>query len=112
MKLNDYQTQALRTRGDANMPATDRLLLSALGLGGESGEYVDEIKKHVFHGKPWDHERLAKELGDVLWYLAYAADINGLTLSQLAEMNLAKLRKRYPEGFTEAGSAARKDVIS
>jgi NTP pyrophosphatase (non-canonical NTP hydrolase) len=70
----------------------------ALGLVGEAGEVTEKLKKIVRnkHGR-WsypDNEELAKELGDVLWYLAVLADAFGIPLSQIAEMNQKKLEDR------------------
>ncbi len=79
----------------------------ALGLAGESGEVGDIIKKHLFHGHPLDEEKLIKELGDVCYYLAWMCNALGTTLSVVMEENINKLRKRYPEGFSEEASINR-----
>jgi NTP pyrophosphatase (non-canonical NTP hydrolase) len=83
--------------------------LAALGLAGESGEVVDLIKKHVHHGKPLDRSRLVAELGDVLWYLAYLASIEGIDLAEVATANSRKSRARFPDGFSFAAANARAD---
>lgn len=98
MTFAEYQQQAARTR-DAKQDATTRTLISALGLAGEVGEVVELIKKEFGHGKPRDTGELAKELGDVLWYLADTATNYGLDLGLIAEANIAKLKERYPKGF-------------
>jgi NTP pyrophosphatase (non-canonical NTP hydrolase) len=77
--------------------------MPALGLAGEAGEYVELIKKWAYHSNPLDPEKAAKELGDVLWYVAVAAHTIGFDLSDIAARNVAKLRERYPEGFTPGG---------
>jgi NTP pyrophosphatase (non-canonical NTP hydrolase) len=105
--LDGYQCAAKRT-----CPASAGYVMPALGLAGEAGEYADEIKKVVFHGKPVDEKRLAKELGDVLWYVAIAADSIGMKLSEVAAMNVEKLRARYPNGFSAEASAARVDEVA
>jgi NTP pyrophosphatase (non-canonical NTP hydrolase) len=76
----------------------ERLLLGALGLAGESGEVVDEIKKHVFHGKVEGEVRdnLVKELGDVLWYYTLLLSTTDITLDEVMEANVVKLTARYP----------------
>lgn len=95
MTLDEYQRLALRTKAPHNT-----LECAALGLAGESGEFADLIKKHVYHSHPLDRLKAAKEIGDVLWYCALAADVLGITLDDVAQMNVDKLAKRYPEGFS------------
>lgn len=94
MKLNKYQADAVSTAG--------KRLLSclALGVSGEAGEVADEVKKVVYHGHELDHMKLAKELGDVLWYIAVMSEEIGFTLEEVATINLEKLKARYPNGFS------------
>lgn len=84
-----------------------RLTVSALGVAGEAGEVADIIKKHVGHAHPLNEDKLKDELGDVLWYVADLAKTLGITLSSVAEHNVAKLQKRYPEGFSTERSINR-----
>ena len=95
----DYQRQALRTRNPA-LDAAGRLLDPACGLAEEAGETLALVRRHVLVGKPLDRERLADELGDVLWCLAATADAAGLSLESIAARNLAKLAARHPDGFS------------
>jgi len=116
MQFNDYQTQAARTLIDSPdaeyTPHEIMLVWNALGLAGEAGEVADTIKKAVFHRHALDADKLVKELGDVLWYLAALASKLGVGLDEVAERNIAKLRERYPEGYSSAASVARVDVVS
>lgn len=106
--LKQYQTDALRTTsGGAEGPLA--LATFALGVAGEAGEVADLIKKHVGHGHPLDRAKVVKELGDVLWYVAVLAHQVDATLEEVAGANVAKLRARYPEGFSTAASLARVD---
>ena len=82
----------------------------ALGLAGEAGETADMLKKHLFHGKPLNHDDVVKELGDVLWYVAGMATAIGISLDDVAQRNVDKLRARYPDGFSAEASAQRADV--
>ena len=91
-------------------PALDKkdvLINSVMGLCGESGEAIDIVKKWLAQGHELDRERLAKELGDIAWYLAEAATALELPLEDILKANIEKLKKRYPEGFDEARSLAR-----
>ena len=119
MNPNEYQKAALRTESSDSISEvfnTDvkhidivRLLNGAAGLCGESGEVMDLIKKHLFQGHELDKEHVAKELGDVAWYLAVAADAIGYDLEFILKMNIDKLRSRYPgEGFDSERSKHRK----
>lgn len=105
MRVNDYQRAALRT---VNNDARDKLLENGvLGLCGESGECADLLKKSLFQGHELNKEHLAKELGDVAWYLAVASYALGYTLEDVLWMNIDKLKKRYPEGFNTDNSLHR-----
>ena len=100
MTINEYQTAALRTAQTDKFTASDLLLNSVLGLCGESGEVADIVKKHRFQGHDLDFDHIAKELGDVAWYLAVGAYAIGYDLETILQMNVDKLKARYPDGFT------------
>ena len=100
MTLNQYQTEAMRTASGVTNASNENLILNgAMGLNGEAGEVIDILKKHIFQGHKLDTEHIAKELGDCLWYIAVLAKGLGYDLDEIAEINKAKLRKRYPDGF-------------
>lgn len=101
--LNGYQKIAGRT---AN-PHRNALINYALGIAGEAGEVADIIKKYSFHGHEMDKDDLAKELGDVLWYLSNIANEVGIDLERIAMLNIEKLQKRYPNGFDQERSINR-----
>ena len=108
MDWEQYQRQAMRTRSDTNgMGERERLTLGALGLSGEAGEVTDHIKKIVFQGHDVDRAALTKEIGDVLWYVAYLLDTLDIPMDDVLEANIAKLRARYPDGFSEERSRTR-----
>ena len=75
------------------------ILNACLGLSGEVGEFNDMIKKWVFHEKPLDEEHAKKEMGDVLWYVAMMCYSIGWDLDEIMQMNVDKLKARYPKGF-------------
>lgn len=108
--LNDYQTAMVRTY------KPERLQNHILGLIGEAGEsgmpiealrkiahLAELIKKEIYHSKPYDRDVMKDELGDVLWYLTAMAEDHSLTLNEIAEHNVGKLMKRYPQGFVHGG---------
>ena len=100
MTINEYQTAALRTAQTDKLTANELLLNSALGLCGESGEVADLVKKHRFQGHDLDFDHIAKELGDIAWYLAVGAYAIGFDLESIFRMNIEKLKARYPDGFS------------
>ena len=98
MQFDEYQQLAARTLS-RDRTHEQQLANAALGLTGEAGEVADVIKKHLFHATPLDQDALAKELGDCLWYIGAFATVLGLSLDDIAQRNIDKLRKRYPDGF-------------
>ena len=108
MKLNEYQKLSKRT-----MPEKDYELdicNYAMGLSGETGEVVDLLKKVIHHNHPFTpeiHEKIFYELGDVLHYVAGLATLLDLDLGAIAEGNIRKLKKRFPDGFSSERSINR-----
>ena len=100
MTINEYQIAALRTAQTDKLTARELLLNSALGLCGESGEVADLLKKYHFQGHNLDLDHVAKELGDIAWYLAVGAYSIGYDLEKILQMNVDKLKARYPNGFS------------
>lgn len=105
--FNEYEVAASKT-ANMKLPPEMRVATFAMGLAGEAGEVVDILKKHLGHGHPLDKEKLKKELGDVLWYIAALALANDLHLEDIANANVAKLKERYPEGFSSERSINRR----
>ena len=108
MTINGYQVEALRTANGIS-DEYPMWLNGALGLNGEAGEVADMVKKHLFQGHPIDFEHMAKELGDVAWYVAVTAYAIGYDLEKILQMNVDKLRKRYPNGFEAERSLRRQE---
>lgn len=120
----EYQKLAMRTNdGKATVRLNDKLdenaefpldtdvggiLNGCLGLSGEVGEFNDMVKKWIFHEKPLNAEHAQKELGDVLWYVAMICHSFGWDLDTIMQMNVDKLKVRYPEGFDTDRSLHRK----
>ena len=107
--INEYQKAALRTANKGKLSDTELLTNGVLGLSGESGECADIVKKHLFQGHELDTEKLANELGDVAWYLALASYAIGYNLEKVLQMNVDKLYKRYPDGFSAERSIHREE---
>jgi len=99
MHFDEYQQHAMRT-AKKEQSDRDRLLNYALGAAGEAGELAEMVKKHCFHDHELDVKKVMKEVGDQLWYLAGILDVLDQSFTAAAVMNVEKLRRRYPDGFT------------
>ncbi len=106
MTGNEYQRLAMTTL-NPDLSKKDVLINGVMGLCGESGEAIDIVKKHLHQGHPLDREKLIKELGDIAWYLAETACALDINLDEVLEANIAKLKARYPEGFSTKNSLNR-----
>jgi len=111
MNVDDYQKETKKSarKVDESFPQELSIAILCMGLAGESGEVVDLLKKHLGHGHDLDKTKLTKELGDVTWYVSEIANAFGIKLSDILQVNIDKLRKRYPDGFSEEASKNRKE---
>lgn len=110
MDSHAYIAEVLRTYA-GSQDQKEQLSLSALGLTGESGEVADHVKKALFQDHEIDTAHLAKELGDILWYLGLACHAIGYSLDEVMHINVEKLRMRYPDGFDAERSRHRERVV-
>ena len=79
----------------------ERLLTAAVGMSAESGEFTEIVKKMIFQGKPVNDDNLfhlKRELGDIMWYVAQACMALDTDFNEIIEMNVDKLKSRYPGG--------------
>lgn len=107
MTGKEYQALAVRT---CSIPAeckADRLYHAVLGLNSEAGEVAGILQKE-WQGHEVNFEHFKKELGDCLWMIAEACDALGTDIDTVMQMNIDKLKARYPEGFTVENSLHRK----
>ena len=108
MNFKEYQEKAARTY-PIYKSFEEKLLDGVLGIGGESGEVLDVLKKALFQGHHLNHEKLIEEVGDVLWYMSLICSSLGYTLEDVAKKNIDKLIERYPNGFSTEASINRKE---
>lgn len=106
MTINEYQKLAMTTL-NPGLSKKDVLINGVMGLCGEAGEAIDIVKKHLHQGHTLDKEKLAKELGDVAWYLAETAWALDIPLEDILQGNIDKLKRRFPEGFSTERSVNR-----
>mgnify|MGYP001496711291 FL=1 len=79
----------------------ERLLTAALGICAEGGEFTEVVKKIIFQGKPVNEDNIfhmKRELGDIMWYVAQACMALDTDFNEIVEMNVEKLKARYPGG--------------
>ena len=106
LTANAYQKLAMRSLNPA-LSKKDVLINGVMGLCGESGEAIDIVKKWLAQGHALDEKKLAKELGDIAWYLAETAWALDIPLEEILRGNIQKLEERYPEGFSAEKSISR-----
>ena len=111
MTPNEYQKLAQRTQtnmkvaqariNDLDADFAVGLLHAAVGIAGESGELATAVEKWLFYGQILDNDNLKEELGDLLWYIAEACNAAGISLEEVMAGNIAKLKKRYPDKYSD-----------
>ena len=93
----EYRIQELRGEGFE----THRLLTAAVGMSAEAGEFTEVVKKIILQGKPYNEDNvfhMKRELGDICWYIAQACMALDTSFDEIMEMNVEKLKARYPGG--------------
>lgn len=108
MNMKIFQEAVART-WNSNNSLPMQLSNACMGLAGEAGELIDIIKKHVYHGHTLAEDKIRKEIGDVFYYAACLCNLFGWNAAAILEENVEKLRKRYPDGFSEKASIERAD---
>jgi NTP pyrophosphatase (non-canonical NTP hydrolase) len=115
MNPKTYLEKAARTDHDDYAPVVERianeetakLMHYLLGVGSESGELQNALKRYIAYAKPVDKVNVKEELGDVLWYMARICSLFEWTLEEVMELNINKLEIRFPEKFTEEAALNR-----
>ena len=94
----EYQQLAMRTAAIPEEQTARRMYHGALGLTSEAGEVCGILQK-VYQGHELDKDHMVKELGDCLWMIAELCSALGVTLDEVMQVNIDKLKARYPQGF-------------
>ena len=111
LKLEDLNARFAEIENESNIK-TPRLLTAALGLGSETGEFVEIVKKMFLQGKPASDENvfhMKRELGDIMWYWVTACAALDLDPFEVITENQKKLEARYGEQFEVQRSEIRKE---
>lgn len=111
-KIQEYDMKFSSEQSNKESVDIGGIFNACLGLSGEVGEFNDMIKKWVFHEKELDMEHAKKEAGDILWYVVMLCESFGWNMDEIMQMNVDKLKARYPEGFDveRANNRAEGDV--
>ena len=105
IEANEYQELAARTINN-DLSNKDKVLHALHGMAGEVGE-IHSIYQKAYQGHEFDSCEMKKELGDLLWFIAEYCTVFGWDLEDIMQMNIDKLKIRYPEGFSEEMSVNR-----
>ncbi len=103
MNYKKYQEESGRTFAYRKEPLNEAdtdLLHCAIGVATESGELMDQFKRHIFYGKPLDKVNLEEEVADIMWYIANLCRLSDMDFEKLLQNNIDKLRIRFPDKFT------------
>ncbi len=111
----EYQENAGKTDSTNYQPVADRLndtktaqlIHYALGLATEAGEFQDAVKRYIAYGKALDNTNLKEEVGDIMWYIARICSLYGWDMKDVMDINISKLKARFPEKFTEENAITR-----
>lgn len=110
MTPEEYVKNAIKTESPI-IPGLDktkaRLLHASMGCATESIELLDALKKHLFYNKPLDITNIEEEIGDLFWYISIIAHVLGFNFDYIWDKNIAKLKARYPDSFTEENAIHR-----
>lgn len=107
MDFAEYQTKARRTQ-NPELTQHERLLHALLGMCSEVGE-VQAIYQKAYQGHEVKTEKVIDECGDVLWFAAELCDVLGVNMEGVAQYNIDKLQKRYPDRFSAERSVNRRE---
>lgn len=111
---DEHQRLAYVTAPKSYQPLTHKqfeLIHAILGLVTELGELADPIKKHVIYGKPLDETNILEEAGDMDWYAGLILTAIHTFRSDVMSANIAKLKRRYPNGYSEQDAVQRADKV-
>jgi len=100
LSLKEYQKLVIRTAKGNYKSKNDELVNWGLGVAGEAGDLAGCIKKTIYHGND-QREGMRENIGDTMWYLAMICTSLAWNFEEVLAENIAKLKKRYPKGFTK-----------
>lgn len=105
MLANEYQKLASRTISE-NMEKVQTEHHALHGMVGEIGE-LHSLYQKIYQGHEFNEENAKKELGDLLWFIAEYCTVKGWDLEDVMQLNIEKLKARYPDGFDKEKSLHR-----
>ena len=106
MNIYEYQKECERTCPDLHKPEFDQMHM-AIGVSTEANELLDVYKKWFAYNKSIDVVNVKEEIFDCFWYLVNLCRMLNIDIENGMEINIAKLRQRFPEKFTEENAVSR-----
>lgn len=106
MDFNTYTKEVERTVAPLNEDFLDQLHM-AIGIATEAGELLDAYKKAFAYGKTLDEVNVSEEVGDLMWYIANLLRMLNIDMSSVLQINVDKLKARYPEKFDQVKAQKR-----
>jgi NTP pyrophosphatase (non-canonical NTP hydrolase) len=107
--MDEYRRLVLKTA--KNIHPDDQLLRTAISLCVNSGEFANLVNKMEFQNQELDREHLIRKVGDIIWWIEYAAMVLGVSIDEVKEINIAKLKLKNPEAFAEKTEEPIVDVV-
>ena len=108
MDIGEFQRRSIRTLNN-DLTREEQIANMIMGLAGENGEIADHIKKAFYQGHQLDRKHLMEELGDLMFYVVNLATLYDLSMENILDYNIEKLKKRYKNGFTSEESINRQE---
>lgn len=108
MDINEFQRRSIRTLNN-DLTWEEQVSNMIMGLAGESGEIADHIKKVFYQGHELNRKHLAEEIGDLMFYIVNLSTLYDLSMENILDYNIEKLKKRYKNGFTSEESINRQE---
>jgi len=109
MKPNDFIKFCFSLANNDLSTVNPAILHAIIGIGGESGELLDTLKKSLVYHQSIDFDNIKEEVGDLLHYIAQLIHTCGWTFEEVMQTNVKKLRIRYPNGYSHRAALIKRD---
>lgn len=108
MLIKEFQS-FVREKTIKGMDTKSIQQMALMGLAGETGELIDEMKKHYFYDKPKNINNLKEEAGDILHYILMLLNTENIPVEEIIQLNIDKISKRYHTNVSKEEALVRVD---